>query len=224
MAFFAFRAKLYPLFAIVYGLFVAIFGLIYCRSLNCTYFLLGCYALFFVTGSWKACLKAIPGFVLVAGAFFLIFYYGKGSLESALAMSNRIAALFLGVIPGMSVEPIRFTRSLNQLHTPRFVALGMLIALSFVPLLGSESRRVREAMRTRGASSILNPKVFYRAFLFPFFLRIISLSDTLSLSIETRGFSLEKGKTSVFREEYPSLTDLFAGLLLIAGACLVGVL
>ena len=33
------------------------------------------------------------------------------------------------------------------------------------PLLGDEVRKVREAMKTRGAGSLLSPGIFYRAFL-----------------------------------------------------------
>ena len=91
------------------------------------------------------------------------------------------------------------TRNLSTLKMPRGVTLGMLIATSFPPVLGAEIKRVREAMKTRGAGSVLNPKIFYRAFLVPFVMRLVNIADTLSLSVETRGFSLEKVPYTVYK-------------------------
>ena len=94
----------------------------------------------------------------------------------------------------------------------------MLIATSFPPVLGAEIKRVREAMKTRGAGSVLNPKIFYRAFLVPFVMRLVNISDTLSLSVETRGFSLEKVPYTVYKKEIVCLSDVLFVLGLAAGA------
>ncbi len=101
---------------------------------------------------------------------------------------------------------------------PRGVTLGMLIATSFPPVLGAEIKRVREAMKTRGAGSVLNPKIFYRAFLVPFVMRLVNISDTLSLSVETRGFSLEKVPYTVYKKEIVCLSDVLFISGLVAGA------
>ena len=108
------------------------------------------------------------------------------------AMTNRFAALFVAIIPSMGASPTRMTRNLNSINTPKTITLGILIAMSFMPLLRQEIKRVKDAMKTRGVYNIFNPKIFYRALLIPFITRLINISDTLSLSIETRGFSLEK--------------------------------
>ena len=83
-----------------------------------------------------------------------------------------------------------------------------------------EIKRIREAVKTRGAGSVYNPKVWYRAFLIPLVMRLVKISDTLSLSVETRGFSLGKEKYSVYKNEIFSWTDL----LFIAGLTVGGVL
>lgn len=139
-------------------------------------------------------------------------------------MFNRFASVFLAAALGMSVEPADMTRSLSALKVPRGVTLGMLIALSFPPVLGAEIKRVREAMKTRGAGSILNPKILYRAFLVPFVMRLVNISDTLSLSVETRGFSLEKTPYTVYKKEIVCLSDVLFILGLAAGAVLTVVL
>ena len=139
-------------------------------------------------------------------------------------MANRFGAVFLAIVPGMSVAPVRMTRSLSEVHTPRAITLGMLISMSFVPMLKGEIGRVREAMKTRGAGSILNPKILYRAFLVPFVMRLVNISDTLALSVETRGFALGKVRYTIYKKESLAISDIVYVLGLIAGAVLVVVL
>ena len=100
----------------------------------------------------------------------------------------------------------------------------MLISMSFVPMLRGEIKRVREAMKTRGAGSILNPKILYRAFLVPFVMRLVNISDTLALSVETRGFALGKVRYTIYKKESLAISDIVYVLGLIAGAVLVVVL
>ena len=139
---------------------------------------------------------------------------------SALSMANRFGALFLALVPGMSVEPVAMTRCLSSIKAPRGITLGMLIVMSFMPVLRSETGRVREAMKTRGAGSVFNLRIFYRAFLIPLVTRLVDISDTLSLSIETRGFTLGKTKYTVYKKEHICISDALFVIGLILGAVL----
>ena len=217
--------KLYPLVAILSGVFVIVFGLIMAKDLlACSVFLGAVFVWLMILGCWKSCLHALPAFIVVAGIFFGIFYAATGTMDSGWSMANRFGAVFLAIVPGMSATPVRMTRSLSQVHTPRSVTLGMLIAMSFVPMLRGEIKRVREAMKTRGAGSILNPKILYRAFLVPFVMRLVNISDTLALSVETRGFALGKVRYTIYKKESLAISDIVYVLGLIAGAVLVIVL
>ena len=217
--------KLYPLVAILAGLFIIVFGLIMAKDmLACSVFLAAVFVWLWIFGCRKSCLHALPAFIVVAGIFFGIFYGATGTVNSGWAMANRFGAVFLAIVPGMSVAPVRMTRSLSQVHTPRSVTLGMLIAMSFVPMLKGEIKRVREAMKTRGAGSVLNPKILYRAFLVPFVMRLVNISDTLALSVETRGFALGKARYTIYKKEQIALSDVVFVLGLIAAAVLVAVL
>ncbi len=217
--------KLYPLVAVLAGLFIIVFGLIMARGLLlCSIFLGAVFVWLLLFGCGRACLRIVPVFVVVAGIFFGIFYGATGTVNSGWAMANRFGAVFLAIVPGMSVEPVRMTRSLSQIHTPRSVTLGMLIAMSFVPMLKGEIKRVREAMKTRGAGSVFNPKILYRAFLVPLVMRLVNISDTLALSVETRGFALGKVRYTIYKKENIALSDIVFILGLTAGAVLVAVL
>ena len=217
--------KLYPLVAILSGVFVIVFGLVMAKELlACSLFLAGCFVWLMLFGCGRACLRALLPFVVVAGIFFAIFYGATGTLDAGWSMANRFGAVFLAVVPGMSTTPVRMTRSLSQVHTPRSVTLGMLIAMSFVPMLKGEIARVREAMKTRGAGSVLNLKILYRAFLVPLVMRLVNISDTLALSVETRGFALGKVRYTIYKRERLAISDLVYLAGMIAGAVLTVVL
>ena len=225
MRFFSFKQKIYPIFVFLASLFLIVFGLCMARSIKCSYFLAGCFLWLMLFGCRKSCLRVLPVLVLVGGLFATIAYFAYGrDVSAAVAMANRFASVFLAAALGMSVEPADMTRNLSTLRVPRGITLGMLIATSFPSVLGAEIKRVREAMKTRGAGSVLNPKIFYRAFLVPFVMRLVNISDTLSLSVETRGFSLEKTPYTVYKKEIVCLSDVLFILGLAAGAVLTVVL
>jgi energy-coupling factor transport system permease protein len=224
MSFFVFKKKLNPVFAFVSGVFIVVYGLVFAKSAECSYFLLAAYVWLALFGCLKTCLTILPVFAVVASIFFGIFYGATGEILPAVFMVNRLGAIFVGIIPGKNTEAAAMTRSLSQMRVPRAATLGMLIALSFVPMLASEIRRVRESMKTRGAGSALNPKIFYRAFLVPFVMRLVSISDTLALSVETRGFVLGKTQYTVYKKETVSVSDLLYAAGLAAAAILAALL
>lgn len=225
MNFFRWKPKIYPILTVVASIAIIVFGLIFCKRIECMYFLIGLFLWLIVFGCGKACLKTIPMFLIVGGLFMWIAYIASGhDVATALGMANRFGAIFLALALGMSVESVAMTRSLSTIKTPRAITLGMLIVTSFMPVLKAEISRVREAMKTRGAGSIFNPKIFYRAFLIPLVTRLVDISDTLALSIETRGFSLGKAKYTVYKKERVGISDVLFTLGLIAGMVLVVVL
>lgn len=225
MNFLSFRPRLYPLVAIVAALFIIIFGIATARAENCSYFLIGVFFWLSIFGCFRNCIKMLIPMIIFGGIFATITYCSSGgNMLSALAMVNRFGALFLGVAASMSVDAVRMSRALSQVHTPRSVTLGMLISMSFVPMLKGEIKRVREAMRTRGAGSILNPRIFYRAFLIPFVMRLVNISDTLALSVETRGFALGKVPYTIYKKEYVVLSDVIFIAVLVAGAVVAVIL
>lgn len=225
MIFLKYKKNFYPLFAVLSALLIMVFGLVSARSINGSYFLIGALAWLIIFGCYKQCLKVLPMFIVFGGFFALIAYLTSDKNPvSALAMANRFGAVFLAIVPGMSIQAVAMTRNLSALHTPRGITLSMLIVMSFIPVLTTEIKRVREAMKTRGAGSLLNPKIFYRALLIPLVTRLVDISDTLALSIETRGFTLEKGNYTVYKKENINIYDVLYLLGILSGGILAVVL
>ena len=225
MNFFRFNRKPYPPAALFSGVFIIVFGLAEAENLTpCSAFLGFALVWLMIFGCAAAAVRIFPFYLAVASVFSGIFYAATGSFEAGHAMANRFAAVFLAVVPGMATEPVRMTRSLSQMRAPRSATLGILIAMSFMPLLKTEIRRVREAMKTRSAGSVFNPPVFYRAFLVPFAMRLVTVSDTLALSVETRGFTTGKAPYTIYKKESFLFSDLLFLLGLTAAAAAAAVL
>ena len=217
-------SNLYPLIAIVGGLTIVIFSLVYANDVRCSYFLIAAYLIMFLFINYKTCLKRLIYLTIIGGLFFLIAYLVSNRLDQGLSMINRVAAFTVGMIPGVSLGTDRLARNLSQIRAPRSLTIGMLIVFSFMPTLLNESRRVKEGMKARGSFTVLNPKILYRAFLIPFITRIVDISDTLSLSIETRGFDLHNKNYSLYKKEYIRFSDILFLLLIVLGIILVIIL
>lgn len=212
--------NVYPIFALLISLIIILFTLIAARSYDASIFLAVSFLISFLFVDYKKCLKAFLGFVLIGGIFFVITYLSLKQINEAISMVNRIGAFTIAIIPGISVGSERLTRNLSQFKMPRSLVIGSLIALSFVPTLLEEIKRVKEAMKTRGSYSFF----IYRAFLIPFVTRIVDISDTLSLSIETRGFDLKSKTYTIYKREKLTIFDCLYLLLIVSTLLAVVVL
>ncbi len=211
------KKPVYPVISLASSVLILVFGLITAKSESGIFFLCGAWLLLLVYGYWRACLAVLPVAAVMCAVFAGITYAVSKDANSALAAVNRIFAVCAAVIPGMAMPPVLLVRNMSALKLPRMLILGMMITLNFFPLLGDEVKKVREAMKTRGAGSLLSPQIFYRAFLIPLIMRIVNISDTLALSVETRGFSAG-GEHSVYKTAVLGVRDILFLALLAGGA------
>lgn len=210
------KKPIYPVLGLLVAILTLVVGLIFSGNENILYFYIGIYTLHLVFGNFRACLAVIPFTVLMASFFGMTTYIVAQDIGSTTEAVYRSFAVCLAVIPGLSIPTTEFIRNLRQLKLPKGVTLGMMITLNFVPLFRKEMVQIRDAMKTRGAVSVLNPKVVYRSFLIPLVIRIVNISETLSLSVETRGFTLEKSETTVYQPVQFKVRDLiFISLFII---------
>ena len=221
---FAIARPIYPLISLLSAVVILVAGLINAKEPACILFLAGVWGLFLAFGYIRACVAVIPAAVLMCAVLSGITYAISRDIGSTYASVNRILAVYIAVIPGLAMPPITLVRNLSALHMPKMLTLGMMITLNFFPLLGGEVRQVREAMRTRGAGSCFSPQIFYRAFLIPLMMRLVNISDTLALSVETRGFSKDGGGYTVYKSVELRATDILFLVLILIGAAMVTVL
>ena len=164
-------------------------------------------------------------FGVVAGGISALI---NGTLDMFWITPARCLLIGVCVVPLLSVPPALLTRSLNQLHFPRMITLGMLITVRFIPILYAEIWQIRDAMRTRGIDTrwwsvrAYAPKRLYRAFIVPLVMRVVGISDTLSLSVETRGFDPAKKDATVYKPVvYTARDTVFIVMVL---ACMAAIL
>ena len=212
--------KIHPLISLFSSIIIMIFGLIYANNFNTLYWLLGIYILFIIFGMYKSALKMIIPAGIFIFIFTLIIYLTTKDTDMMLRMTIRFLAIFISLIPASSIYIVDFTTSLNQIHTPRFITIGLMITFSFIPILKIEMKRIREAMKSRGIA-IYNPKIMYRAFIIPLVMRITEISDTLSLSLETRGFKMTGNDYSIYKPIKLKILDLFYVLLISVSIALL---
>lgn len=212
---------IYPLLSILTSIAILVIGLLMSESLKAYYFLGGVWLLLLCFGYYKSCFAVIPVGAVVCGIFCLLTYFISRDTNATLSAGARILAVCVAVIPGMALPPWALVSNLSALKAPRMITLGMMIALSFFPLLKKETRQIKEAMKTRGAGNILNPKIFYRAFLVPMVIRLVNISDTLALSVETRGMDVQSKEYSIYKKIKLSIFDGVFFVLFVAIAVAV---
>lgn len=210
------KSKIYPILGIFLSIYIIIFSLILAKNYHTWWFLVGTYIIFFIFGMYKACLKIIPFMLFFVLIFSGLTYIIKHDFMQTYSMTIRLCALSIAIIPGLCIKPNDFISNLNTIRVPRFITLGMMITISFIPMLKGEIKNIKEAMKCRGAYNIFNPKILYRAFIFPFIMRSINISDTLALSVETRGFDIKSKKYSVYKKVKIRFLDVLILLMIIS--------
>lgn len=186
-----------------------------------------------------------PFFWLFLLTFLLNAYFTPGrpgpagtSLEGTLQGAVLTARLALMVLTAslltLTTSPIDLTDGIERLLKPmrklgvpaHEVAMMMVIALRFIPLLAEEAERIKRAQMARGVDfegGILKRLKNMVPILVPLFLSAFRKADLLSLAMEARCYRGGEGRTS-FSELRFGLRDGLAlatsGLLALAGAAL----
>ena len=222
------KNPVHPLAAIFGSLLALIVGMICSRTVLLFAYIALLAILFLAYGCGMAVLTMGLGmgfFGIVAGGISALI---NRTLDMFWITPARCLLIGICVVPMLSVPPALLTRCLNQLHFPRMLSLGMLITLRFLPTVYSEIHQIREAMRTRGIDTRLTsprwyrPSNLYRAFLVPLVMRLVGMSDTLALSVETRAFTGDGRNATVWKPVHFTPRDgIWIALLCLIAASLI---
>lgn len=198
--------KIYPLFALISSVLWLLCGLV---MINTSYFMLfmaSYMVILILFGYGNSLLKiqkvALPLTLLLGASVFILYGAIKGQQHAM-----RIYLILNTAVLTLSIEPISLVRILEKKKFPSSLTLGVLITLRFMTVLKEEMKRILLAIKLRGFENIhLKPGLMYRAFLMPLLIRIFSISDTLSMSLELRGFSMGKER-SIYQVKTPKISD-----------------
>ncbi|MHA1137618.1 MAG: energy-coupling factor transporter transmembrane component T family protein [Candidatus Thorarchaeota archaeon] len=149
------------------------------------------------------------------GPFFPITDYG---LERGLSIALRFLLIVLSSMLFVGVtDPTLLAHSLTRLRIPYRYSFALVISLRFLPLFDSENQIVRMAQKSRG----IQPEVGgFRKILrtiqytfFPLLVSSLSRVESLSISMDGRGFGYSENRT-YFRKSTWKISDT---LLLLSG-------
>lgn len=200
------KDRIYPLFALICSVLIFVVGLFTVKDKSFYVFLILVSLIYLIFGYTKSLIKvlyiSVP-FSILAGLLALL----GSTYLNAYHTGLRLFVLALSVVLSLSIEPVDLVRCLNKIKFPRSLTLGLLISLRFIGIIKHEIVRINMAMKTRGVKmNLWNLKLLFRSFVMPLISRIISISDTLSVSLETRHFTMY-GEHSLYKEVSPSTRD-----------------
>ena len=220
----AFEVKnpFYPLVSFVSSIALLVFGMFFSKYILAFAFAGAVFVLFSVFGFFKSAWKMTVAMGLCGLVIGGLSFLTNRSFDAFWQTVLRMILLGLCAVPMVSTSPCDLTRCLAKLKCPRVITLGMLVTLKFIPVLASEIKQIWEAMKVRGANvNWYRPSCIYRAFIIPLVMRIIGISDILSLSLETRAFTLDESQSSVYREVNAKPRD-FVFFICVVALCIVG--
>ncbi|MDD7266861.1 MAG: energy-coupling factor transporter transmembrane component T [Lachnospiraceae bacterium] len=203
---------IYPPLMLLISLLWLIVGMSVVDHKGCIGYLAVLVVLYLVYGYGRTLWRMLP-VLLILCLISLLLSLPSGDTVKILRAVYRMALLGLTAVGPIGIEPIKLVRAMNRLGVSRGLTAGLLVALRFMRVLGVELGRIRRAVRLRGITVRRQPKLLYRALIVPFTVRLIGLSDTLTLSLETRGFRVDDQSFTMFEEVRMRRRDWsFAGL------------
>ncbi len=211
----------YPLISFLVSTITLFYGLSMAKIDNIYIFYICLFCLYLIFRYWKVCLIMIPFSMIMILIFAGTTYSVTKDLEKTIYSINRSLAVSLSILPGLAISSTALIKSLEKIKMPKILTLGMMITIKFIPLFVKEMRQIRDAMKTRGVISPLHPRVFYRAFLLPLIVRIINISDVLAISLETRGFVLDKKRRTIYDPIKIKANDIIFLIIFILIAVIV---
>jgi energy-coupling factor transport system permease protein len=145
------------------------------------------------------------------GPYFTVTDFG---IERGLALSIRFLLLIFSSMLFVSVtDPTLLAHSLTRLRIPYRYSFSLVIALRFLPLFDLENHAVRMAQKSRGITpEVTGLRKIIRTIqytFFPLLVSALSRVDSLSMSMDGRGFGYSGDRTYLRKSEWTTIDTLF---------------
>ncbi len=145
------------------------------------------------------------------GPLFSVTDFG---IERGLALSIRFLLLIFSSMLFVSVtDPTLLAHSLTKLKIPYRFSFSLVIALRFLPLFDLENHAVRMAQKSRGITpEVTGLRKIIRTIqytFFPLLVSALSRVDSLSMSMDGRGFGYSGDRTYLRKSEWTTIDTLF---------------
>jgi energy-coupling factor transport system permease protein len=158
------------------------------------------------------------------GPYYPVTDFG---IERGLTIAVRFLVIVFSSMLFISItDPTLLAHSLTRLGVPYKYSFTLVIALRFLPLFDNEMNTVRMAQQSRGISVEVGglSKILrtIRYTFFPLLVSALSRVDSLSLSMDGRGFGYAKNRTYLRKSEWNQSDSII--LILLLGFFLISIL
>lgn len=185
--------KIAPLTKLILTLVISVWGLLLHTIPGLAILAFGQMAAVLLTGIMGKTYKAVLSLTVVALSMIGLQYVLGMELQVAIAGGIRMVVMTLPFVILLSTTRAQDLSAalVNQCHIPPEYAFMFTAALRFIPDFLAESKMVREAQACRGYApqgNIVKRMVGYLAIVEPLVLKAVRRSETMSMSLELRGF------------------------------------
>jgi len=126
----------------------------------------------------------------------------KEGLETSLTLTSRIVAIASSFLLFFQITTVRdISRALEKAGLSPKLSYAIVSVFQFIPEVKNKARRITEAQQSRGIETEGNLKTRAKAFipiLTPLILSSILSTEEKAITLESRGFSVQGRKTSLY--------------------------
>lgn len=199
MGMFQAKRSLYPLLCLASTVCFLIGGMLMAGRLRFPLFLAEVCVFYLLFGYWKPLFASVFMFIPVSLFFVLLSCLINRDFSVAFSMGTRVFMVGICAVPALGMPQIRLIRNHESDSLPAHAHARYADRRPLRTRCRERGAPDPGSMKTRGVrASLLNFSCFYRALLIPLIMRLINISDTLSLSLETRGFELENTPVTIY--------------------------
>lgn len=207
------KTQMHPFVAIGISVLLFFCGLLFVKETWFPFYFLGIMLAYFFYGYREALLKTLIVFLPFIFLAYLLTAIGPFR-EDRWQLAFRMSVLALAAVPVITLKPTKLVTAFQQAKAPSWLTMSVLLVFRFFSLLKEEITTILRAIRMRGISLLKTPIVWLRSFILPLFVRLLSMSDTMTLSLETRGVTLGK-KVIPFRPVPFQAKDLVLAVVFV---------
>jgi len=167
----------------------------------------------------KEC-RLILIFFLTTSIFIclIVFIYSKNVtdvIRAAKFCLKMLSITIVGFTFAFTTTPSDLSKSLEKIKIPRFITFVTVIAVRFFPVLLKEIQYIMDSMKLKG----LKPRWMYlrnpRFVFIPLTIRMIKLSDELSMAAESKGFGNPCKRGSLKEIKFRRSDYLFLAIIIV---------
>lgn len=168
----------------------------------------------------KSIILAFIAYLVIRSQILYNLGMWGGSLHTIIFVFYRLVPVFILSIAMTGFTSTELMSAYRNVGLEERFCLAIAIFFRFLPDFKKRMIEIREGAKLRGIKiSILHPLRSFEIFLVPMLYKVLSLSDSLTAAIITKGVEY-KGEKTNYRNIRFSIYD---GLLIIIGIILIGV-